>query len=135
MLIQEQTANDATPQTFYCFVDRDAARMPDFFLPNSPGVLVMETDFIGTDLPKGWTLVDTNRGKSHDGKLEVAKLGEYWFIGRRREDWDAVSETVVEAFGQVPICTRTCCDAMLLAEHCHPEVNLPVGAHWIGFEI
>ena len=85
-----------------------------------------------SDYPLGSTMVDEVRGQSHDRKLEVAKLGEYWFIGRRGKDHE-VSETVVEAFGAVPICTRTTRDAMLLAEHCQPEVRLPIGACWAKF--
>jgi hypothetical protein len=140
MHIKAQTPNEATAQNFYCFIDRSVARVPDFFLPKAPGVLVMETDFLKAevplwlDYPVGWTLVDRNRGKSRDGKLEVAQLGEFWFIGRRTDPYSHVSETVVEAFGEVPVCTRTCQDAMMLAERCHPEVALPIGACWIRFE-
>jgi hypothetical protein len=127
------------PQLYRC-VDRDEARLPDFFLPEAIGVIVAGPEFIRaielplwSDYPVGWSMVDEVRGRSHDGKLEVAKLGEYWFIGRRGKDHE-VSETVVESFGAVPICTRTPPDAMLLAEQCHPEVHLPIGAHWAKFK-
>lgn len=140
MPIQEQRPNEATPQKFYCYVDRYAARVPHFFLPEAPGVLVAGADLLGAELPLwldypvGWTLVDVNRGKSHDGKLEIAMLGgEYWFIGRNADRDLRISETVVEAFGKVPICARTCRDAMMLAEHCHPEIRLAIGAAWVKF--
>jgi hypothetical protein len=132
------SSDEKAPQ-LYCFVDRDDAKLARFFLPKAIGVLVAEADFLRAielplwlDYPMRWTMLDTNWGQSHDGKLEVAKLGEYWFIGRRGRNQITVSETVVEAFVQVPIGTPTCCDAMLVAEHCRSEVvNLPVGAHWI----
>jgi hypothetical protein len=125
----------------YGFLDRAAARLPDFFLPKAKGVLLAEADLLRAvelplwlDYPLGWSMLDTNWGRSHDRKLEVAKLGEYWFVGRRT-GWDAeVSETVVESFGQVPVCSRAVRDAMLIAEHCHPEVRLPIGAHWLKFD-
>ena len=96
----------------YRFVDRDEARLPDFFLPKAIGVIVAGPEFmraielpLWSDYPIGWSMVDEVRGQSHDRKLEVAKLGEYWFIGRRGKDHE-VSETVVEAFGAVPMARR-----------------------------
>ncbi len=122
------------------FVDRDEARLPDFFLPKAIGVIVAEPEFIRaielplwSDYPIGWSMVDEVRGQSHHCKLEVAKLGEYWFIGRKGRDLE-VSETVVESFEAAPICARTPRDAMLVAEHCHPEVRLPIGARWLKFK-
>ena len=79
-------------------------------------------------------MLDYNRGKSTEGKLEVAKLGEYWFIGRRDSEYDEVKETIVEVFGKALICARTPCEAMLIAEYCHPEVRLPIGAGWVKFK-
>jgi len=132
------TSNDEKAPQLFRFVNREDAKLPDFFLPKATGLLVAEADLLQAvilpfwlDYPVGWSMLDAHRGQSHDGKLEVAKLGHYWYIGRRRGRDEPVSETVVEAFGQVPICTRTCFDAMLVAEHCHPEVNLPLGAHWM----
>jgi hypothetical protein len=121
-------------------VDRDEARLPDFFLPEAVGVIVAEPEFmraielpLWSDYPLGWSMTDEVRGQSHDCNLEVTKLGEYWFVGRKGKDHE-ISETVVEAFGAAPICTRTPRDAMLLAQHSHPEVRLPIGAHWLKFK-
>jgi hypothetical protein len=61
-------------------------------------------------------MVSENRGRSQNGKLEVAKLGLYWFIGRRQSDFEPIRETIVESFGQAPICTHRPCEAMLVAE-------------------
>jgi len=133
------TVIEKEPRLIRCF-DRDEAQLPDFFLPKAKGVVVAEPEFIRanelplwSDYPIGWSMVDEVRGQSHDGNLEVAKLGEYWFIGRRGKEYE-VSETVVESFGGAPICARTPRDAMLLAEQCHPEVHLPIGARWTKFK-
>ncbi len=134
------TIIDKKPPLFRC-VDRHVARLPDFFLPKAENVIVVEPEFlrviqlpIWSDYPLGWSMVDIIRGRSHDGKLEVAKLGEYWVIGRTDQDNLEVMETVIEFFGAAPICSRTPRDAMLIAESCHPEVHLPIGARWTRFK-
>jgi len=141
MSLQQPISSVVALPTFYCFVERRAAKLPDFFLPDAPGVIVLETDFLKEELPLwldypvGWTLVDWNRGKSHHGKLEVANLGEYWFIGQRYDDYHTkITKTVVEAFGNVPICARTSQEAMMLAERCNQDVcRLSIGALWLEF--
>ena len=132
---------DETKQQLICFVDRHEAQFPDFLLLKATGVIVPGPDFLRAvelplwiDYPLGWNMVDAIRGRSHDGKLEVAKLGEYWFVGRREWDFDVVTETIVEPFGQNPIGTRTSLEAMLVAEHCHPAMRLPIGAKWHHFK-
>jgi len=133
-------ATDETIPELYRCVDRAEASLPDFFLPQAPGVIVASADFLRATKPSlspdhgtGWSMVDVNRWQSHDSALEVAKLGEYWFIGRR-ELYGKITDTIVEAFGRAPICTRSSSDAIIVAERCHPEVHLPIGAKWVRFE-
>jgi hypothetical protein len=133
-----EPTDETAPGLFRC-VDRVEARLPDFFLPQAPGVIVAGADFLCAPKPPlssdhaiGWSMVDVNRWRSHDRALEVAKLGEYWFIGRR-ELYGEITDTIVEAFGQTPICTRLPQDAIIVAERCNPDVNLPIGATWIRF--
>ncbi len=135
----KMSIDDRESQIIERFVDRDKARLPDFFLRGAKGVVVAGAGLLRAaelplwlDCPLGWSTVDENCGRSCGGELEVARLGDYWFIGRMGQD-ETISETVVEAFGQVPICARACGDAMLLAEHCHPSLHLPIGAQWVKF--
>jgi hypothetical protein len=125
---------------FLC-VDRNDAHLPDFFASRATAVIVAGPDLlhafefpIWLDYPLGWTMVSENRGRSQNGKLEVAKLGLYWFIGRGQSDSEPIRETIVEAFGQAPICTRTPCEAMLVAEGCHASLLcFSIGAQWARF--
>ena len=119
---------------FFLCVDRDVARLPDFFVPRATVVNVAESDLlhdselaIWLDYPLGWSMVSETRGRFQNGMLEVAKLGLYWFIGRRQHDFEPITETIVEPFGPAPICTQTACEAMLVAGYCHPAMHLPVG--------
>jgi len=106
------TVIEKEPQLIHC-VDRDEARLPDFFSSKAIGVTVAEPEFmraielpLWSDYPLGWSMVDEVRGRSHDGKPEVAKLGEYWFIGRKGKDHE-ISETVALArrgYGGVTRC-------------------------------
>jgi hypothetical protein len=122
------------------FIDRRAAKLPDFFLPFAAGVIVAGDDLMrAAELSHGphrklnWRLMDNNWGTSADGDLEVAKLGDYWFIARKGDDLRA-SETLVEAFGRVPVGTTRCRDAMLLAEYCSPKVGRLFPGHWMKFQ-
>jgi len=125
---------------FLC-VDRHDARLPDFFAARATAVIVATPDLlhafelaIWLDYPLGWTMVSENRGRSQNGKLEVAKLGLYWFIGRRQSDFEPIRETIVESFGQAPICTHRPCEAMLVAEGCHASLlRFSIGAQWVRF--
>ena len=130
---------------FFLCVDRDVARLPDFFVPRATVVNVAEPDLlhdfefaIWLDYPLGWTMVSKNRGRSQNGMLEVAKLGLYWFIGRRRQyDFEPITETIVEPLGPVPapICTQTPCEAMLVAERCYSSLlQFPIGVQWAKFD-
>jgi hypothetical protein len=122
------------------FVDRDEAKLPDFFLPRANGVVVAGMDLMraaelshGPDRKLDWRMMDANWAQSLHGDLEVAKFGNHWFIGRKGRDL-IISETLVEAFGKIPVCTPTSRDAMLLAEYCHPEVGWPLPGHWMKFQ-
>jgi hypothetical protein len=126
---------------FLC-VDRHDARLPDFFAPRATAVIVAGSELlqafelaIWLDYPLGWTMVSEIRGRSQNGKLEVAKLGLYWFIGRRQSDCQPISETIVEAFGQAPMCTHTPCAAMLAAEGCDANLlRFSIGMQWARFD-
>ena len=86
---------------------------------------------IWLDYPLGWSMVSQNQWRSENGKLEVAKLGLYCFIGRRQHEFEPMTETIVEPFGPAPICTRTPCEAMLIAERCYSSLlRFPIGVQW-----
>lgn len=132
--------NPTTTKTYDQFVDRDEAKLPDFFLPRANAVVVAGMGLMrvaelshGPHRKLDWRMMDANWAQSLHGDLEVAKLGDYWFIGRKGRDV-RISETIVEAFGQIPICTHTCRDAMLLAEYCRPKVGWPLSGHWMKFQ-
>jgi hypothetical protein len=132
--------NPTATRTPFRFVVRDQARLPDFFLPEAEGVAVAGTDLMrAAELSHGphrklrWRMMNENWGRSADGDLEVAKLGDYWFITRKRGDLKA-SETLVEAFGRAPFCTAECRGAMLLAEYCNPKVGRLLPGHWMKIQ-
>ena len=122
------------------FVDRDEAKLPDFFLPRADGVVVAGMHLMRVaELSHGpyrkldWRMMDANWAQSLHGDLGVAKLGDHWFIGRKGCDV-RISEILVEAFGERPVCTPSCRDAMLLAEYCHPKVGRPLPGFWMKFQ-
>lgn len=125
---------------FVC-VDRNEARLPNFFCSQAPVAIVLGSEMLGPlqlpiwlDYPVGWTMVAENRGRSERGKLEIAKLGLYWFVGRRLSEFEIITETIVEAFGHAPICAHTPCDAMLIAEGFHlASESFSIGAGWEKF--
>ena len=62
---------------------------------------------------------------------EISGFAENWYIGRQPSDSEPIRETIVEVFGQAPICTHTACEAMLFAAACHASfLHISMGAQW-----
>jgi hypothetical protein len=71
---------------------------------------------------------------ARDGKtlLWVQQCGSDWIIerSRRADCGHTQDETLVCAFGSVPIWAPTYAAAMRLAEHCDPMPRSPVAGYW-----
>jgi len=118
--------------------------MPERYMPSAEGVLIAGEDMLlgvghypGAIPPVGWFRRATGFSKTApDGKsvLSVQQCGRYWIIERSRllDGGRTRDETLVCAFGSVPIWAPTCAAAMRVAEHCDPISRSPVAGCWIG---
>ena len=134
-------------------IDRDTAKLPDWFVPFALGVFVAGDALLrtaghrdGMRRPRGWRKAI---GIDADGVYvrHVDPVDPYnsrwllvreclvqglWMVERwtgRRRHGDA-DDILVHEFGSTPIFTRSCPAAMRLAMHCH--VKPPAGLHWIA---
>ena len=131
---------NTAPVLFECDVDRSQTRMPDYYLPTSPGVLIAGSDMLhaagdypGAPPPTGWTRGASGLMRpSRDGRrvLWVQRCGRYWILERSPVEVRARHETLVFAFVLVPIWTWTMTSAMRLAEYCDPIPQSPVAGYW-----
>jgi len=140
------------PKLFECFIDRAEASLPEHFLSAAKGVLVAHPDLIGSlgDFSRsGYTWKPNLRGDGFDSALpkerrilQVKQIGQFWYIQRigvDRPDRFLDFQVLVFPFENVPFCTRTCEDAMRLAEHCSPMPcspmpHPPVPGCWVELE-
>jgi hypothetical protein len=111
-------------------------------MPSAEGVLIAGEDMLlglghhpGASNPVGWFHRASGFNKTApDGKsvLWVQQCGSYWIVerSRRSESGHTCDETLVCAFGSVPIWAFTCAAAMRLAEHCDPDARAPVARCW-----
>lgn len=140
--------DEAAPRLFECNLDRSQTKMPDDYLPEASGVLIVGEEMLCAAAyaprsyrPHGWTQGNAGTGTflrryspNSDHKLWVRKCGKFWII-ERSIDWDAglrrEIEALVFASGLRPICTRTRNAALYLAEYCDPTPCSPVGGQWV----
>jgi hypothetical protein len=133
-------------------LDRDAAKLPGWFVPFAHGVFVAGDALLrtaghcdGMRRPPGWRQA---RGIDTDGVyvrhvdpvdpynsrwllvreclVQGLWMVERWTDERRHSDAD---EILVHGFGSTPIFTRSCPAAMRLAMHCHVN-GPPAGLRW-----
>ena len=133
-------------------IDRDAAKLPGWFVPFAHGVFVASDALLraaghrdGMRHPRGWREAI---GNDVDGVYvhHVAPVEPYnprwllvreclvqglwmverWTDGRRHRD---AGDILVHEFASTPIFTRCCPAAMRLAMHCHAK-GPPAGLHW-----
>jgi hypothetical protein len=137
--------DEVAPQLFECFVDRAEANLPEFFPKEAKGAVVAGPDLIrgledysGSHESWGWEAsVDgtafecflPNDRPGIDVYLDIEQRGELWYI--RRQIGNDITQALVVAFENVPICTRTFRDAIRLAEHCHPDTRAPMAGCWV----
>ena len=133
-------------------IDRDAAKLPGWFVPFAHGVFVASDGLLrtaghrdGMRRPRGWRGAI---GNDVDGVYvrhvdPVDGLNPRWLLVReclvqglwmverwteRRRHGDA-DDILVHEFGSTPIFTRSCPAAMRLAMHCHLK-GPPAGLRW-----
>ena len=133
-------------------IDRDAAKLPDWFVRFAHGVFVASDALLrtaghrdGMGCPPGWREA---YGIDADGVYvrhvdPVDGLNPRWLLVReclvqglwmverwteRRRHGDA-DDILVHEFGSTPIFTRSCPAAMRLAMHCHAK-GPPAGLRW-----
>ena len=122
-------------------IDRDAARLPDWFLPAAWGVGIASDELLrraghqGIYRPRGWreTSCDSYRLGLGVQTLLVRRSEneDLWTIERWNETRRyEVDEVLGFHFGSTPIFTRTYSAAMRLAMHCHGN-EPPTGLRWI----
>jgi hypothetical protein len=153
-------SHEVAPEIFECDLDRDQAGIPPAYMLNVSGVLLAGRDMLiaigmapGAPEPDGWIPavpaipeVDGFRacGKadfekpSRDGNrvLRAKRFGKFWSAERSTKITSGryklrLIETLVFAFGEIPIWTRTHQAAMRLAEHCDPIPATPVAGFWL----
>ena len=153
-------SDEAAPKIFECDLDRAQAGMPDYFIPEAPGVLLAGKDMLiaagdvpGAPEPAGWSpgvpLMPGEDGRraweaadfekpSSDGEriLRAKRFGKFWMPERSirvtigRGQLREV-HALVFAFGNAPIWTRDRQAAMRLAEYCDPIPAAPVAGLWL----
>ncbi len=125
-------------------IDRDEARLPNWFVPLARGVAIASDALLrkvdhrpGMRRPRGWREtspeyfvwnIDWNsfllvRESDETGLWTVERLGR----ARRHVD---DTEVLVHLFGSTPIFTRSYQSAMRLAMHCHVN-GPPLELRWI----
>jgi hypothetical protein len=143
---------------FECHLDRAEAGMPDYFIPEAPGVLLAGKDMliaVGNvpeapepagwtpgvplipDHPRAWEAADFEKPSADgDRMLRVKRFGKFWMPERSiRVSWSRGQlrqvQSLVFAFGNAPIWTRDRQAAMRLAEYCDPIPTSPVAGLWL----
>lgn len=153
--MNEFCSDIVAPRLFECYIERAQTEMPGFYLPNARGALIAGDDMLhaagyvsGSYRPRGWTPAKPGNYQRRIGgyTLRVRQCGDrhsdHWVIDRLRTlkvngalvvlGYDyLIVETLVCAFGSVPIWARKYQAAMRLAEHCHPIPRSPVAGCWI----
>jgi hypothetical protein len=138
----ESQGEEIAPQLFECFIDRAEAHLPEFFhewakgaLIAGPGLIRSLADYSGSYESWGWErsvgAAFRRPSKTNYGELNITKGGEFWYI-YRENDLTCITQALVVAFEDVPICTRTFRDAIRLAEHCHPIARAPMPGYWLN---
>jgi len=137
----------------YTWLDRDQAKMPNYYLPEAPGVAIAGDSLLravgydcGSRRPRGW--VESNAGVfryySTPGDKMILQVREgdakFWVVERFRvNDWLDPSGrvpgvniyTLVYAPSGRPIWAPTHQAAMHLAQYCHPTFRSPVAGRWV----
>jgi hypothetical protein len=133
-------------------IDRDPAKLPDWFVPFAHGIFVASEALLrtaghrdGMRRPRGWRKalgIDADGVYVHH-VARVEPCNSRWLLVReclvqglwmverwteRRRHGDA-DDILVHEFGSTPIFTRSCPAAMRLAMHCHAK-EPPAGLRW-----
>lgn len=153
-------SDEIAPEIFECDLDRAQAGIPPGYMLKVSGVLVAGRDMLiaigmapGAPEPDGWLPavppIPKDAGfqacgtadfekPSRDGNrmLRAKRFGKFWTAERSTKTISGrykyrLIETLVFAFGEVPIWTRTPQAAMRLAEHCDPIPDTPVAGFWL----
>jgi hypothetical protein len=136
--------DEVAPQVFE-LVDRAQAALPEHCLSEATAVVVASQDLIrgldeSTDPSASWRSNlygdGLDRALPEERRmLRVRQFGQFWYIQRWDvDDYGSDFQVLVFPFHNVPICTRTCEEAMQLAEHCSPLPHPPVMGCWVEQE-
>jgi hypothetical protein len=152
--------DEVAPEIFERDLDRDQAGIPPLYMPKVSGVLLAGRDMLiaigmapGAPEPDGWIpavpvipegegfracgMADFEKPSRHGNRvLRAKRFGKFWAPERStkitsgRYKYREI-ESLVFAFGEVPIWTRTHQAAMRLAEHCDPIPATPIAGFWL----
>jgi hypothetical protein len=133
--------DEVAPQVFK-LLDRTQAELPEHCLSEATAVVVASPDLIrGLDDFTNSSWRPNLYGDGFDRALpeerrilRVRQFGQFWYIQRLCFDDYGLDQALVFPFDNVPICTRTCEEAMRLAEHCSPMPHSPVMGCWVKLE-
>jgi hypothetical protein len=152
--------DEVAPEIFERDLDRDQAGIPPAYMLKVSGVLLAGRDMLnaigmapGAPEPDGWLpavpVIPEGEGfracgmadfekPSSDGNrvLRAKRFGNFWAPERSTKITSGrykyrLIETLVFAFGEIPIWTRTHQAAMRLAEHCDPVPTTPIAGFWL----
>ena len=136
----------------YTLLDRDQAKMPDFYLPEAPGVAIADGPLLravgydpGSNGPRDWFKFNPGvfrHGTGRDGMILQVRTGDakLWVVERFCSgDW-------LDPSGRYPglnvyalVCAHTgrliwvssYQAAMRLAQYCHPIPQPPIVGRWV----
>jgi hypothetical protein len=125
-------------------LDRDTARLPDWYLPLARGAAIPSRYLLhragyrpGAHRAPGWFKPRSQEVWKDFGSecLVILRVGSFWRIARDTgalsRPHDHMNFALVHIFGSTPILTRTYQEATYLAEFCIKQGPLPAGLCWV----